>query len=402
MKKIMALIPALAVILTLCACASSTPSGKIPVKETDEDTRKEETQDSGEASPSESEEQSTTPSQPESETQPDVPEQQFSDDGAISIDVLREEIDRAGAVFGVGYVGYYEYLEELGVDFAQWYESTASPFSAEYPFFSEIDANHIIGESGYLYCILARDYGASVTVSDPDGQMLYSASNGDPILLFCDGGIDGQAVDLTLIITAADGTVCTYAPTIDELGYPQLLVGDERQLHSWIILPEEESTTISLDELFAAGWCGINDYGLAVDDVQNPQAWVAYLWDEEKQTTVEFSLSFCPNPSESGATDGEILMQCFYENESGAQAEWEGRWKVEMEPDRESILRLDLMLMRGDDMAHYEAAATLSETYWAMIHPNGEIILLIPQSGDSALPFMDRDAGCVELMLAMG
>lgn len=180
------------------------------------------------------------------------------------------------------------------------------------------------------------------------------------------------------------------------------LVGDERQLHSWIILPEEESTTISLDELFAAGWCGINDYGLAGDDVQNPQAWVAYLWDEEKQTTVEFSLSFCPNPSESGATDGEILMQCFYENESGAQAEWEGRWKVEMEPDRESILRLDLMLMRGDDMAHYEAAATLSETYWAMIHPNGEIILLIPQSGDSALPFMDRDAGCVELMLAMG
>lgn len=404
MKKIMVLILALAVILTLCACASSTPSGKIPVKETDEDTRKEageESQDSGEAFSSESEEPSTTQSQPEPETQPDVPEQQFSNDGAVSVDVLREEIDRAGALFGVGYVGYFEYHEELGVDFAQWYESTASPFSAEYPFFSEIDANHIIGESGYLYCILARDYGASVTVSDPDGQMLYSASNGDPILLFCDGGIDGQSADLTLTITAADGTACTYAPTLDELNYPQLLVGADRQLLSWIIQPEEE-TTISIDELFAAGWCGINDYGLAGDDVQNPQAWVAYLWDEEKQTTVEFSLSFCPNPSESGATDGEILMQCFYENESGVQAEWEGWWKVETEPDRESILRLDLMLMRGDDMAHYEAVPTLSETYWAMIHPNGEIILLIPQSGDSALPFMDRDAGCVELMLAMG
>lgn len=301
----------------------------------------------------------------------------------------------------MGYVGYYEYHEETGIDFGQWYEATVSPFAAYYPFFSEIDADHTIGESGYLYCILGRNYEDAITVTDQGGQTLYSASNGDPILLFCANGSDGKTADLTLTITSADGTVCTYAPTLDEQSYPQLLVGDERKLLSWIIQPAEEST-ISFDALLAEGWLGENAYGLAGDDVENLRNWVLSMWDDEKETMVDFSLTFVPNPSSSGAYDGEVLMQCTYEGESGTQAEWEGWWRIETELDQPSRLEIDLMLMRGDDMEHYEDVAYTSESYWVMVHPNGEIILLVPESGYSQLPFMGEGVPGVELMLAMG
>lgn len=332
---------------------------------------------------------------------PQTEAQEFSNEAGTSIDVLREEITSAGAVFGVGYVGYYEYIEATGIDFGQWYEGAASPFAAYYPFFMEIDTNHTIGEGGYLYCILAGEYESSITVTDQSGQTLYSAENGDPILLFCDQGGNGQNADLTVTITSADGTSLTYVPALDQQECPQLLIGDERQLLSWLIQGAEEST-ISFDALLSEGWLGMNAYGLAGDDVFAPRTWTICMWDEEKQTMVDFSLSFCPNPPEGGAVDGEVLMQSFYEGVSGVQGEWEGWWRVETELDQPSVLQLDLMLMRGDDMAHYEAVPTLSETFWAMIHPNGEILLLIPQSGYSALPFMGDGVPAVELMLSMG
>ncbi len=332
---------------------------------------------------------------------PQTEAQQFSNEAGTSIDVLREEIANAGARFGVCHIGYFEYFEETGIDFGQWYEGAASPFAAYYPFFSEIDASHTIGEGGYLYCILGGAYDDAIAVTDRDGQTLYSASNGDPILLFCDRGGDGSAADLTVTITAADGTVCTYAPTLDELGYPQLLVGDERQLLSWIIEAAEEAA-VSFDALLAEGWLGTTVYGLAGGDGFDAMSWDTAIWDEEKGTMVNFSLSFFANPAPSGAYDGEVLLQCFYEGVNGAQAEWEGWCRFETELDQPSRLQLDLMLMRGDDMEHYEASSYISEAFWSMIHPNGEVLLLIPEARASALPFMAEGVPGVELICSMG
>lgn len=420
MKRFFALLLALSLVFTLCACASISTED-IPTQasdtfihgafedegETQESSQEQTPASSADETPAKEPSDVKTPALKDRfmatwtvDTTPQAA-QQFSTDAGTSIDVLREEISNAGAVFGVGYVGYFEYIEETGIDFAQWYEGAASPFAAYYPFFSEIDADHTIGESGYLYCIIGKNYEDAITVTDQSGQVLYYASNGDPILLFCNPGGDGQTADLTLTIASADGTVCTYAPTLDELNWPELLVGDERQLLSWIIQPAEKST-ISFDALLAEGWLGISAYGLAGDDVLNLMSWTVSMWDEEKQTTVNFSLSFCPNPSSSGAYDGELLMQCFYDGEIGAQAEWEGWWRIETELDQPSLLQLDLMLMHGDDKAHYEAFSTLSESLWAMVHPNGEILLLMPQSGYSQLPFMGAGVPGVELLLEMG
>lgn len=416
MKRCFAMLLALNLGLSLCACGAAGSTEDIPSAPSDtfiSTALQEEPEEQAPAAPEEE-----APAQEETgekmqslkdrftatwtvDEAPETQAQQFSDEAGTSIDVLREEIGNAGAHFGVCRIGYFEYYEETGIGFEQWYEGEASPFAANYPFFSEIDASHIIGEGGYLYCILGGAYDDSITVTDRDGQTLYFASNGDPILLFCDRGGDGRTADLTVTITAADGTVDTYAPTLDEQGYPQLLVGDERQLLSWIIEAAEEAT-VSFDVLLAEGWLGVSAYGLAGDDVLRAMSWDIAIWDEEKGTMVDFSLSFFPNPTPSGAYDGEVLLQCFYEGGIGAQAEWEGWWRLETEPDQPSRLELDLMLMSGDDMAHYEAASYLSEAFWVMIHPNGEVLLLIPEAGSSALPFMGEGVPGVELICSMG
>lgn len=160
----------------------------------------------------------------------DTRNQQFSNGAGTSIDVLREEISQSTALFGLVYIGYFDsaVADETDIDFGQWFHAASSPIAAYYPFVSEIDENHTIGTEGHLYCIIARDYESSIAVNTIDNsEVLYRAENGDPILLFCNRDGDVQTSDTTVIITAADGTVCQREPTLDEMGYPLLLVGDD-------------------------------------------------------------------------------------------------------------------------------------------------------------------------------
>ena len=71
--------------------------------------------------------------------------QQFSTDAATSIDVLREEIGKSAAQFGIAYIGYFDAAaaEDTGIDFAQWFEASSSGVAAYYPFVTEIDKAHI-------------------------------------------------------------------------------------------------------------------------------------------------------------------------------------------------------------------------------------------------------------------
>lgn len=213
------------------------------------------------------------------------PAQQFSNDAGTSIDVLREEITNADARFGVSYVGCFEYIEETGIDFAQWYYGASAPLAAYYPFASEINAAHTIGESGNLYCILGKNYEDAIKVTDSSGQTRYSASNGDPILLFCDNGSDGKTADLTVTITSADGAVYTYAPRLDEISFPELLIGDERQLLSWDFTPIEDNGSFDLENWFADGWGGVTAVGLACDE--NGTCWWIDTWDGSGQLLPE-------------------------------------------------------------------------------------------------------------------
>lgn len=327
--------------------------------------------------------------------------QVFSTDAGTSIDVLREEFGRALSMFGMAYIGYYDGTEEL--EFRQWYEQTASPLITSYQFIYEIDEAHTIGTSGHLYVVVAPyDSSIEITTID-DNKVLYRSENGDPVLIFCNRNGDSSVADTTVTVKAADGTECTWMPTLDPLGFPDFIVGDQRQALSYDFRAGLTfGYEFNPEEYLRDGWLGANSYGLAGDDVLNVKSWTITMWDDEKQTMVNFSLTFCPNPSSSGAYDGEAIMECFYENGYGVQANWQGWWRIETEPDQPTRLEMDLMLMYGDDMEHYEDVPFTSESYWVMMHPNGEVILLVPETGYSALPFMGVGVPGVEMVESVG
>lgn len=326
----------------------------------------------------------------------DTSNQQFSNDAGTSIDILREEISQSTALFGVAYIGYFDsaVADETDIDFGQWFHATSSSLAAYYPFVSEIDANHTIGTEGHLYCIIARDYESSIAVNTIDNsEVLYRAENGDPILLFCNRDGDVQMADTTVVITTADGTVCQWEPTLDEMGYLQLLVGDERELLSWDFTPIPD-TGFDLEGWLVEGWLGPTAVGLAYDNYGSD--WWISTWDN----SVSYCLSFYPNGSDN--YDGEVVLECFYAGKSTVQARWQGWWRIETEMEQPSRLYLELMLIDGEDMAAFENAATVSESYLAMVPQSGNNLLLVADDVGAVLPIFPEGVQAVELTLADG
>lgn len=406
MKKIMALFLALAVTLSLCACAASTASGKLPGKpndtyiggkpgkDTDEETR-EETRDTGkkpfpapgETTPPE------TPPETQPETQPAVPAQRFSNDAGTSIDVLREEIAQAGAVFGVAYLGSYF---EGDMSYDEWFEFSAELLNALYPFVGEIDKNHTIGTVGHMYCIIGGDYGDTITAKTPDGRVLYEASNGDPFLIFCSRDGEGMMTDTIVTITTPDGTEYTWEARLDGSNYPNLLIGDERQLLSWDFTAVYD-TGFELTGWLVEGWLGPTEVGLAGVDVFEGMDWWIHTTDG---TGLRYCLSFYPNAAHD--YDGEVILECFYGDGDTVQAQWQGWWYLDTVMDYASWLHLDLMLMNGADKEAFEASSVISEDFQALIAPSGEELLLVAESFPSLLPLLPDGWRFGTLNLSMG
>ncbi len=323
--------------------------------------------------------------------------QQFSNDAGTSIDVLREEIGSSTAVFGAAYIGYFDRAaaEETGIDFNQWFYATASPLAYYYPFVSEIDAAHTIGAYGEVYCIIAKDYDSSISVSDSDGKILYKASNGDPILLLCNENGDSQSTDVLLTIAAADGNTYQWKPETDENAHPQLLIGDERELLSWDFTETSSpDSEIDLENWLSDGWLGLTAVGLAYDE--DGTDWCAYSLDNSKSYRLSFYLG------EKGGYDGEVVLTCYYENVAGAQAEWQGWWRMETELEQPSRLYIDMALINGDDKEAFEEAAIITESYQLMAPLSGEYILLVADSENPTLPIFEDGLRLAELSLVYG
>lgn len=320
--------------------------------------------------------------------------QSFSNDAGISIDVLREEITNAGSVFGVSYIGYFEKIEETGIDFPQWYAGESSALVSNYPFAAEIDEAHTIREEGHLYCILAGEYEASIEVSAMDGEVLYRAKNGEPILVFCNQDGDPSVIDTVITVTTADGTVFRYEPALDELGFPQLLIGAERQNLSWDFTPIADEG-FDFGAWMEMGWGGVTGLGLSGESDGN--SWWFTSWDN----SVSYCLTFYPNGGDSN--DGEAVLECYDPADFTLRACWEGWWRIETELDQPSWLSLDLMLMHGSDQESFASAAVISESYHVMVPMSGESLLLVTDTpGMALLPVFPEGAQTVELELSYG
>lgn len=409
MKNIMALLLTVAVTLSLCACASSTASGKLPGKPSDtyiggnweqsgkdagEDVTEEslgETQDSGKE-PFPNPGQTTSP-----ETQPEIPTgvpgQQFSNDGGTSIDVLREEIAQVGAMFGVAYLGSYFHGE---MTYEEWFESTAYDLIGRYPFMSEIDKNHTIGDCGHMYCIIGGDYGDTITAKTLDGQVLYEATNGDPILIFCSRDGEGMIADTIVTVTTPDGTEYQWEARLDGFNCPELLIGEERQPLSWDFTYGYDMG-FELTGWLSEGWLGPTEVGLAGTDVFEGMDW----WiSTTGGNGIHYCLSFYPNAAHS--YDGEVILECFYGDDDTVQAQWQGWWYLDTVMDYASWLHMDLMLMDGMDKEAFEASAVISENFMTLLAPSGEELLLVADSNRSVLPLFTDGWRFSTLSLAMG
>lgn len=389
MRKAVPLLLALVMLLSLCACGGEKPASTIPDQASPSylgGSLAKSTQPPIQTEPTE-----TTLPEPQSSW----PTQRFSNDGGTSIDVLREEIARAGAMFGVAYIGLYSQAEML---YGEWFESTACGLADSYPFVREIDQDHTIGTRGHLYCIVGGDFGTSISARTLDGQVLYEADNGNPVLLFCNRDGEGLVSDTIVTVTTADGTEYRWEPRLYGENYPEPLIGPEGQFLSWdFTVVYDMDMGFELTGWLREGWLGPTEIGLGGVDVLNPMTW--WLLPEE-ENAASYCLTFCPNAS--SYYDGEVTMDCFYGEDTQVQAHWEGWWRVTTQMDYASWLDLDLVLMDGVDQQAFSDADVIAECFMTLLSPSGENLLLVSDSTQTALPIFPNRRRFCELTLAMG
>ena len=163
------------------------------------------------------------------ETQP--MQYEFSKEAEVSLGWLRDNIDFSMTMFGAAYLGYVDGLfeEEFEEDSSGWLWTNSEAMLLEYPFIAELDKNHIIGNAGFLYCIVPVDENATVTINrvqwnqrtktDEITEILYRSESGEPVLLFAN--LDGVAyeADTQVLITDNNGNTCEWYPSFDAMSY---------------------------------------------------------------------------------------------------------------------------------------------------------------------------------------
>lgn len=331
-------------------------------------------------------------------TETDVKKADFSDEAKASIAELRDEIEKSTTEFGIAYIGQFSLsvAKESEIDLNQWLEATASPFEAEYPFILEIDENHTVGTEGYLYCVIGGEDGDSISVSRiGDDKPLYTAKNGDPVLIFANVDGDSEKADTVVTIKTAQGEEYIYEPTLEGVLFPDILVGDERRLLSWdfTCVPGPEGD-FDLEGWLKEGWGGPTALGLAYDS--NGMDWWITTWDESESYCLSFYLN------EGNGYDGNVVLECFYKGDSSVKAKWEGSWRIETEMDNPSRVYVDLRLTGGEDMASFSDLTDISESYRALIPQSGNNLLLVADTKNALLPAFPDGVQAIELDFAEG
>ena len=157
---------------------------------------------------------------------------------------LRISLDGKNALFAVAYLGYLD-RSSASKDIISWLEDENADILADHPFIGKIDEEHIIGEYGYLYCIVPYDERSSVVVNrvsavySDDGvhyenkEVAYSAGSGDAILLFANLDGDSHTADTTVNVTDDSGDSCEWYPTLGWEGTVIPCVSEEGVVRSW-------------------------------------------------------------------------------------------------------------------------------------------------------------------------
>ena len=325
---------------------------------------------------------------------------------------LRAQMDSTGGAylhFAAAYLGYVGGLFDDGFDagFPQWLAESSPRLLKTYPFISEIDAAHIIGGAGHLYCIVPHDESASLAVNrihwDVDAmdyvqdEVVYRAESGEPILLFANLDGNEYGADTEVTVVSENGLSCTWYPTWDI---------EDKLFLSW----DESGAPCVLDftvyadigvgafgEWMANGWLGPTALGLAGSADMGGQMWTAGAMTQDGRTAY-FTLSFYPGDE----TGGQVDFDWFFDGQTALEEQWSGWWTIQTVLDQPSSVTLDLTRVGGMNYDTVDGPYYFSETYPVMIAPSGESMILAAGEHGIALPGMADSMLYLEFLLAMG
>ncbi len=366
-KRVIAFFLALVLMLFLCACAQKPPLGT----EVDE--------------PKVSAGKETLPNMID---KMDV-QTEFSEEAEQSLDWLRDRMDFPKTMFGAAYLGY---TGETSV--GDWLAEADQAMLQQYPFISEIDADHIIGSEGHLYCIVPVDENATVAINRVQwnentytyevAEVLYRSESGEPILLFAN--LDGVAyeADTQLWITDNAGNTCEWYPSLDAMSCLAPCVSEAGEYlsfdfteYGWLDAPSE------LTQWLSDGYSGVYASGLG-------GCWTtqATAWDTDR--TANYYLWFFPEDEAGGSVDvyweyeGTDLSEVMWEEV------WSGSWTITSVMDGPSYVTISLSLVGGKNYGIVDGPYYISETYPLLISPSGEEMVIGAGANGISLPFMPK------------
>lgn len=199
MKKLIALLLALVAVLTLAACGGDHE----PTIETMQPTTQTESNEP------------TNEQLPEI-TEPPVPTEALEDP---SLTIFRQAMVETPQLFAAAYFGY---VPQDADPFAIMQEA-APQLCEDLPFLLTVREENIIGNFGYLFCIVPADENATVaanrrpwnpqTESYEEPEVLYRSESGSPLLVMCPN--EDWIPDTEVVITDSNGTVAIWSPYLE-------------------------------------------------------------------------------------------------------------------------------------------------------------------------------------------
>ena len=413
-KRILALLLALGLLLSLCACGQKEQTvPDEPKMSTDKvDLLTKADKKTPERQPEEAISQSDMSDRVSrdeaTETQP--VQYGFSQEAETSLGWLRDRIDVTGVMFGAAYLGYVGGLFDEGFEagFPAWLWETNEAMLLKYPFIAEIDEEHIIGGAGHLYCIVPVDENATVAINrvqwnektqtDEVTEVLYRSESGEPVLLFAN--LDGVAyeADTQVFITDNNGNTCEWEPSLDATSHLAPCISEAGDYlsfdfteYAWYNAPAEFSAWL------ADGWSGMTALGLAGSQ-RDGMGWITETMVGETSRYAYFSLRFYPEDETGGTVD----LDWAYEGSDDFTEMWSGFWAIQTIPDGPSYVTLSLSLVGGNSYETSDGPFYMSETYPFLISPSGTELLVGAGESGICLPFMSQSTTACVLTQAVG
>ena len=310
----------------------------------------------------------------------------FSQEAAQSLAWLRDRIDFPQTMFGAAFLGYVE--EDSDGD---WLSAADQAMLEAYPFLAEIDENHIIGSTGYLYCIVPVDENAAVAINRmqwnektktyENTEVCYRSESGEPVLLFAN--LDGVAyeADTQVWITDNSGNSCEWWPSFDAMSYLAPCISEAGDYLSFDFTEYGwQDTPSELAPWLADGWSGI--YAPGLEGCWTVQA---AAWDTNQ--TANYYLWFFPEDENGGSVD----LDWQYEGSDLFEEMWSGYWTITSVMDGPSYVTISLSLVGGENYGVTDGPYYISETYPLLISPSGEEMVLGAGENGVSLPFMPQD-----------